>query len=191
MIEGRIAVLEAQAETSPDSATVSTALEERISELETQVKTSATLTASAPAVAVPDNLMKRLKTLEAEAEMFRNAEAVSALDDEKMTALESRLSALENRPAPSPVVKRVSILAFPKAQMVSAVEANMDGGLIKKTLSRHIRVKDDNDPLTLIEGIETDLSEGRLVAAAEKFERLPSPVRSAGQAWYESVKASL
>lgn len=191
LIEGRIAVLEAQAETSPDSATVSTALEERISELETQVETSAKLTASAPAVAVPNNLLKRLKTLEAEAEMFRNAEAVSALDDEKMTALEARLSALENRPAPSPVVKRVSILAFPKAQMVSAVEANMDGGLIKKTLSRHIRVKDDNDPLTLIEGIETDLSEGRLVAAAEKFERLPSPVRSAGQAWYESVKASL
>jgi hypothetical protein len=89
------------------------------------------------------------------------------------------------------MVKRVPILAFPKTQMISAVEANMDGGMIKKSLSRHIRVKDVDDPLTLIDGIETDLSEGRLGAATEKFERLPSPVRSAGQAWYESVKASL
>jgi hypothetical protein len=67
----------------------------------------------------------------------------------------------------------------------------MEGGMIKKTLSRHIRVKDDNDPLTLIDGIEADLSGGRLGAAAEKFERLPAPVRAKGQAWYESVKASL
>jgi len=89
------------------------------------------------------------------------------------------------------VVERVSILAFPKAQMVAAVEENMEGGLIQKTLSRHIRVKDADDPLTLIDGIETDLNEGRLDAAAKKFERLPSPVQTAGQAWYESVKASL
>lgn len=117
--------------------------------------------------------------------------AMLEVNPDELQSLTKRLETLENSPAPNPVVERVSILAFPKTQMIGAVEANMEGGMIKKTLSRHIRVKDANDPLTLIDGIENDLSEGRLAAAAEKFERLPSPVRSAGQAWYESVKASL
>ena len=79
----------------------------------------------------------------------------------------------------------------PKAQLIEAVDENRTGGLIEKTLSRHIRVKEANDPLTIIEAIETDLSDGRLAPAIEKFERLPAPVQSAGQAWYDSVKASL
>ena len=162
------------------------ALEKRIAELEAKAETPTE-------TAVPDDLMDRLAALETDVETVRNAEPVTVptVDEEVMSKLESRLSALENRPAPTPVVERVSILAFPKAQMIDAVEANMQGGMIKKTLSRHIRVKDTNDPLTLIDGIESDLSEGHLAAAVEKFERLPSPVRSAGQAWYDSVKASL
>ena len=54
-----------------------------------------------------------------------------------------------------------------------------------------MRVKDENDPLSLIEGIEADIANGRLEGAAEKYDRLPEPVRAAGQAWYDSVKASL
>jgi len=112
------------------------------------------------------------------------------VDEAQLAELNSRISALENQPAPKPVIERVSILAFPKAQLIQAVEDNQTGGIVEKTLSRHIRVKGPNDPLTLIDGIETDISEGRLSDAAKKFERLPAPVRSAGQAWYESVKAS-
>lgn len=108
-----------------------------------------------------------------------------------LSDLEDRLNALENRPALRPVVERVSILAYPKDQLIDALETTKSGNLIEKTLSRHIRVKDANDPLTLIEGIETDLQDGDLAAALEKFDRLPAPVQSAGQAWYESVKASL
>jgi len=118
-------------------------------------------------------------------------ESADSLNETQLSELNSRISALENQPAPEPVIERVSILAFPKAQLIQAVEDNQTGGIVEKTLSRHVRVKNPNDPLTLIDGIETDLSEGRLTDAAKKFERLPAPVRSAGQAWYESVKASL
>ncbi len=168
-----------------------TALETRIAALEAKADDAATETSSG--VELPADLMERLTALEADVERVRNAEPalVPEIDEDILSGLEARLSTLENRPPPAATVKRVSILAFPKAQMVAAVEANMEGSIIQKALSRHIRVKDENDPLTLIDGIENDLSDGRLTAAVEKFERLPSPVRAAGQAWYESVKASL
>ena len=160
------------------------ALEARIAELEAKAESPAE-------TAAPEDVMNRLTALETQLETLQSLEPTSSANDEIMSDLNARLTALENRPAPSPRVETVSILAFPKAQMVAAVDANMEGGMIKKTLSRHIRIKEANDPLTLIEGIELDIREGRLAAAAEKFERLPSPVRTAGQAWYESVKASL
>ena len=140
---------------------------------------------------LPENLLDRLTALETHAETVQNTDPVLAIDEGVMSEFNARLSALENRSDVAPKIERVSILAFPKALMIEAVDVNMEGGLIKKVLSRHVRVKSANNPLTLIEGIENDLSQGRLAPAAEKFERLPSPVRSAGQAWYESVKASL
>ena len=160
------------------------AIESRIAALETSVETL-------PETNVPTDLLKRLSALEAELEAVQQTDSQNALDEAQLSELNSRLLALENRPAPEPVIERVSILAFPKAQLIQAVEDNQTGGIVEKTLSRHIRVKGPNDPLTLIDGIETDISEGRLADAAKKFERLPAPVRSAGQAWYESVKASL
>lgn len=160
------------------------AVEARIAALETSVE-------ALPETNVPTDLLKRLSALEAELEAVQQADSQNALDDAQLAELNSRLSVLENQPAPEPVIERVSILAFPKAQLIQAVEDNQTGGIIEKTLSRHIRVKSENDPLTLIDGIETDISKGRLANAAKKFERLPAPVRSAGQAWYESVKASL
>ncbi|MEP4052891.1 MAG: hypothetical protein ABJN22_11650 [Litorimonas sp.] len=197
--EDRLAALEKapSPEIDPDALTALQAAREDgfewpdVSELEDRV---AALEAEASSdLELPEGLMNRLKALEADVETVKNVEPVTVpvLDEELMSKMEARLSALENRPLPAPVVERISILAFPKDKMIAAVEDNQEGGMIQKTLSRHIRVKDANNPLTLIEGIETDLSEGRLAAAAEKFERLPSPVRSAGQAWYESVKASL
>lgn len=198
-LEDRLAALEAapSPEIDPDALSALQAaqedgfewpdmsvLEDRIAAFEAEISSEAE---------IPEGLIDRLTALEADVEIVKNIEPVTVpvLDDDMMSKMESRLSALESRPLPTPVVERISILAFPRDKMIAAVEGNQEGGMIQKTLSRHIRVKDANDPLTLIDGIETDLSEGRLAAAAEKFERLPSPVRSAGQAWYESVKASL
>jgi len=139
--------------------------------------------------AIPTDLMSRFSALETAFEDVQNSDSV--IDEDMMSDLTTRISNLENQPAPQPVVKRVTLLAFPKLQLIEAVEDNQEGGMIEKALSRHIRVKDTNDPLTLIDGIESDLSEGQLGAAAKKFERLPTAVKPVGQAWYESVKASL
>ena len=154
------------------------ALEDRLTALETQTD-------------APEDLLERLTSLEKNIEAVKKRSATKDQSSGLITKLETRLRALEKRPAPKPVIERVSILAFPKASLITALEDNLEGGLIEKTLSRHIRVKKANDPMTLIDAIELDLSDGRLIDAIEKFERLPDPVRSAGQAWYESVKASL
>lgn len=198
-VEARLAELEAAPRPEIDPAALSalqdaqadgfewpdqSAVESRIAALETSVE-------ALPETNVPADLLDRLSALEAELEMLRQAGNQDAPDEAQLAELNSRISALENQPAPEPVIERVSILAFPKAQLIQAVEDNQTGGIVEKTLSRHIRVKGPNDPLTLIDGIETDISKGRLADAAKKFERLPAPVRSAGQAWYESVKASL
>ncbi len=164
----------------PDVSNLETRIESLESEPDAEVQTE-----------LPAELLERLTALEENIDSLQNAPSETGQAGEALSALEARLAALENRPAPIPVVERVSILAFPKDQLMDALETTKSGNLIEKTLSRHIRVKDANDPLTLIEGIETDLSGGDLTAALEKFKRLPEPVQSAGQAWYESVKASL
>lgn len=166
----------------PDTAK----LESRLAELESQPEKPVD-------AAVPTELIDRLETLEADLTELQNTETEPAIDVEKVDRIEARLFALENRPAPAPEIKveTVSILAFPKKAMIAAAEDNIDGGFVKKALSKHVRVKDEGDPLTLIDGIEADIAKGRLAAAAEKYDRLPEPVRAAGHAWYKSVKASL
>ena len=162
-----------------------------VSNLETRIESLESKPDAEIQTEVPAELIERLTALEDNLESLQTDSSATEQIGSVISDLEARLTALENRPAPTSVVKRVSILAFPKDQLMDALEATKSGNLIEKTLSRHIRVKDANDPLTLIEGIETDLSGGDLTAALEKFKRLPAPVQSAGQAWYESVKASL
>ena len=162
-----------------------------VSKLERQIAAIETSVSAASDNELPEGFLDRLSALEKTAAATKELSGSTNQSRNLITKLEARLSALEKRPAPAPVVEHVSLLPFPKALLMEAVEDNREGSLIKKTLSRHIRVKDANDPLTLIEGIETDLSKGQLAPAIEKFERLPAPVQAAGQAWYDNVKASL
>ena len=162
-----------------------------VSSLETRIETLENKPETVAQTEMPAELLDRLTALEDNIKGLQSATSESEKTSDAISGLAARLDAIENRPPPTPVIERVSILAFPKDQLVEAVEAMKNGNIIRKTLSRHIRVKDANEPLTLIEGIETDLSGGDLAAAVEKFKRLPAPVQSAGQAWYESVKASL
>ena len=182
-------------------------LEDRLSALETETEAAAKLAVASENLAASEaaeaaevsessemtaSIMERLDAIEVD--MKAKPEPVvqtKAIVETRLEDLEARLDTLENRPAPAPRVKRVSILAFPKAAMIEAVEDSVEGGIMKRTLSKHIRVKDDDDPITLIDAIEADIAQGRLDAAANKFDRLPEPVRAAGQAWYKSVKASL
>lgn len=177
----------------PDSSD----LEDRLAALQLRVET-----APEPAK-LPDNLMKRLRALEAGAKAAPAAPAISgdgaatmasqtkALEKKRIERIESRLTALEKRPTPEPRVQSVAILPFPKIAMIKAVEENEEGGMFKKMLSKHVRVKNDDDPVTLITQMEADVEQGLLTKALEKYDRLPDPVRDAGQAWHNSVKASL
>ncbi len=162
-------------------------LEERLAALETMSET-----ALEPAE-IPADLLGRIEALESGVQSNTDSlteEEVSILS-ERFDLIESRLAGLENQPVAAPRIERVSILAFPKAAMIGAVEESVEGGIMKRALSKHIRVKDDDDPVTLIDAIQVDISEGRLEDAVEKYDRLPEPVRAAGRAWYDSVKASL
>ena len=174
----------------PDTASI----EDRIADLETDIETASN-TASVPSELFPEliarleDLETQLKSLEKNTTTQLSAGATTRAQSVKK--IEARLAALENAPRPDARVERVSILAFPKEAMIAAVEENVEGGLFKRALSKHVRVKDDDDPIGLIDSIEIDITAGRLESAIIKYDRLPDPVRAAGQAWYESVKASL
>jgi len=187
------------------------ALEDRLSSLETEFETQSDALAqrSKDSGSTDEALTNRIKTLEAQLKTLDEeaTERAAALEDasklkdtsktapvtpavsaQRVNKIEARVTALENKPAPE---TRVPVLAFPKAAMVAAIEDNVEGGLFKRVLSKHVRVKDEDDPLGLIELIEADIVAGRLESAIMKYDRLPDGVRAAGQAWYESVKASL
>ncbi len=74
--------------------------------------------------------------------------------------------------------------AFPEADIRAALAGmNKSESWTKRTLNKHISVRSEDDPENLIEGIKLDLEKNDLEAAASKFDRLPSQLRSAGQAW--------
>lgn len=167
----------------PDTA----ALETRLTGLETGLLTLA----DTPSPEVLSDLMERIQALEARPIAQAPEADLTLMMNEALDTVETRLSVLENTKPVAPKVTRIAVLAFPKEALLQAAEDNTEGGFMKKALSKHVRVKDNDNPLTLIDQIEMDISKGRLEAAAIKFERLPAPVKAAGQAWYESVKASL
>ncbi|GGX72402.1 hypothetical protein GCM10011309_23420 [Litorimonas cladophorae] len=205
-IETRLTTLETTAPSEIDPATIAalnaaqadgfkwpdtSALQARVTALETELLKLSEVPASEMPSDFPVGLTERLEALEAQITQSSSTEDLSVMMSNVLETIEARVSALENVEPIAPRVERIAVLAFPKEALLKAVEANAEGGFVKKTLSRHVRVKDDDNPRTLIDQIEVDISEGRLDAAANKFERLPAPVKTAGQAWYESVKASL
>ena len=168
-LEGRLATLESTFESAPEPVDIPADLLERLDAMESRVQTN----------------------VESASEGNGTSEQELSILSERFDLIESRLAVLESQPVATPRIERVALLAFPKSAMVGAAEATVEGGIVKRALSKHIGVKDEDAPLTLIDGIEADIAEGRLEDAVKKFDRLPEPVRAAGQAWYNSVKASL
>jgi hypothetical protein len=165
----RLAVLETTLETSPEPAEIPPDLLERLDALETRLQST--------------GAGEGLETAASEEEM--------SILSERLNLIESRLAGLETQPIAAPRIERIALLPFPKAEMIAAVEDSVEGGILKRALSKHIRVKDEGDPLTLIDEIEADITGDRLEDAVKKYDRLPAPVRAVGQGWYNSVKASL
>ena len=129
-------------------------------------------------------LTRRLDALEARP----NPDLAMTID---LEPLERRLSALENREPAQPPAERPAVRAkyppFPSDALRDAAEARRGGGL----LSKHIRVKSEDDPLTLIDGVEADLKAGRVRAALAKFDRLPEPIRNLARGWRADMEDAL
>ena len=127
-------------------------------------------------------LTRRVDALEARPQRPVKAPTVD------LAPLETRIAALEARAETPAAAKRVAVRypPFPSDTLRDAAEARR-GGL----LSKHIRVRSDDDPLSLIDGIEADLKAGRGRAALAKFDRLPEPMRNLARGWRADMQTAL
>jgi len=127
---------------------------------------------------------------------------LTGIDPEALTALQSAqadgfewpdTSGLEDRLAALEITAKTSAapteLSSEIMERIEALEAGVQTNSEIASEDSLSAEEDEDDPITLIESIEADIEQGRLEAAAETFNRLPDPVRAAGQAWYDSVKA--
>lgn len=90
-----------------------------------------------------------------------------------------------------PYVDPKTLPRFP-AQTLRDGAAELGGsGFVKRTFSRHVRVRGSNAPDILISGIEDDLAAGNPRAALAKFDRLPPQLRTLARAWRANMEEAL
>ncbi|MGB3456024.1 MAG: hypothetical protein WBG08_01480 [Litorimonas sp.] len=134
-------------------------------------------------------------------------------------AMEARLSALEgrveevgavaesaslaalDRPAPvivapdaavpEPDIDMSRLPRFPAQALRNGAAELAGSGLLRRTLSRHVRVRGEDSPDRLIDAIEADLSEGRPRAALTKFDRLPDRLKTLARGWRADMDSAL
>ena len=215
-IETRLQKLEANLKTvsetqaKPAAIPDLTPLEDRLarleaaSDIEISPETLSALTqAQADGFDWPD-----VSTLEARLDALETSEPEQAPDlgtiETRLKALEARKPSVETATIPKTLLSRISVLEdqanvnaqaaqfsqieFPKELLLKAAKNTSDGNVLQRALSKHVRVKDDDDPVTLIEGIEADISAGQYNQALVKFESLPKDVQAIGKSWYEVVQ---
>ena len=215
-IETRLQKLEANLKTvsetqaKPEAIPDLTPLEDRLarleaaSDIEISPETLSALTqAQADGFDWPD-----VSTLEARLDALETSEPEQAPDlgtiETRLKALEARKPSVETATIPKTLLSRISVLEdqanvnaqaaqfsqieFPKELLLKAAKNTSDGNVLQRALSKHVRVKDDDDPVTLIEGIEADISAGQYNQALVKFESLPTDVQAIGKSWYEVVQ---
>ena len=91
-------------------------------------------------------------------------------------------------------ILQVLMESFPRQEMLAAVEAQQEiaskkPSWLQKTLSRHIKVRDDNTPpLTIINGVEAAIKAGRIEDALEGIKKLNPPVRAMAIDWVIAAK---
>ena len=215
-IETRLQKLEANLKTvsetqaKPEAIPDLTPLEDRLarleaaSDIEISPETLSALTqAQADGFDWPD-----VSTLEARLDALETSEPQQTPELDKietrLKALEARKPSVETATIPKTLLSRISVLEdqanvnaqaaqfsqieFPKELLLKAAKNTSDGNVLQRALSKHVRVKGDDDPVTLIEGIEADISAGQYNQALVKFESLPKDVQAIGKSWYEVVQ---
>ena len=84
---------------------------------------------------------------------------------------------------------------FPRTKLIAAVKAQektagKKAGWLKRALSKHIRVGNDNapDPYVIIDTAEAALKNGQVSVALEQLAQLNPPVRTSAADWVEAAK---
>lgn len=80
---------------------------------------------------------------------------------------------------------------FPAQMMRDGAAELVGSGFLKRTFSRHVRVRGSDAPDVLISGIEADLDSGKPRAALAKFDRLPPELRTLARAWRANMEEAL
>lgn len=107
-------------------------------------------------------------------------------------ALEARPVTLEAPPTPEPVIVDPDTLPrFPANALRQGADELSGSGFLRRTMSRHIRLKGDNNPHILIDRIEADLAAGRANAALSKFDQLPDSLQSLARGWRADMESAL
>jgi small-conductance mechanosensitive channel len=80
---------------------------------------------------------------------------------------------------------------FPREALLTAAEAAQEAsqnkqGFLAKALNKHIQVREPDDPIVLIETIETALTRGDLKTALKSFDALPQDIRRVAETWRNS-----
>jgi len=145
-----------------------------------------------------DSIASRLDVLE-ESALAAIANGVSTKLPEEKPAEET--SDIKRIPAKPPVDQTAQatldtlIDTFPRERLLAAVKAqektaSKKAGWLKRTLSRHIRVGNDNapDPYALIDTAEAALKNGQITAALEQLAKLNPPVRTSAAGWVKTAK---
>lgn len=153
-----------------------------------------------------EEIVSRMENLQAEGfelpvmpdlpDFEANEARMKALEDQ-ISAQTLAISALQMGSGVDPVpaaelfVDPDTLPRFP-AQTLREGAAELGGsGFVRRTFSRHVRVRGSNAPDVLISGIEDDLENGKPRAALAKFDRLPPQLRSLARAWRANMEEAL
>lgn len=80
-------------------------------------------------------------------------------------------------------------LEFPlKALLAAAQSEPTEQGFLARALNKHIKVKDADGPVALIEKAADEYAKGDLRSAIITFDKLPDDIQKAGQDWRDAVK---
>lgn len=85
---------------------------------------------------------------------------------------------------PLTINQTITLPAFPETALRKAAdEAVKQKGFLARTLSKHIDVRQPDDPVVLIEKSALAVKSGDLELAVKTFDQLPDEIKAAGQDW--------
>ena len=176
----RMAVLEALSGENADMFTGANSIAARLDALEERALEENAASMSAIAEKASAELPEETVSEETAVEENSDITRISA----KPPTNEAQQTALE-----------ILIDTFPREKMLAAVKAQEQAaskktGWLKRALSKHIRVGNDNapDPYVIIDTAEAAVKNGQVTTALEQLAQLNPPVRASAAEWVKAAK---